>query len=146
MIEFLTSGQTPTTCPGSSEAQALPLPPASLSKVPAAPSGSRVAGRVAAAAAMTLEDLFGQTNIAGGGLRGGSWALRHNGWILHGMLDVPGVALSGKLRVGGSALLGPVISGHLTVRGRLAGELALRGLTLSGRVGGARVRAHLAAL
>ena len=95
---------------------------------------------------MTLEDLFGQTNFAGGGLRGGSWALGLHGWVLHGMLDVPGVALSGSIRVGDDATSLLAISGHLSVRGRLAGELTLRGLTLSGRVGGARVQAHLAAL
>jgi pimeloyl-ACP methyl ester carboxylesterase len=146
MIEFLAVGQPPTSCPGSSEAQALPLPPSSLGEVPAAPSSSRLAGQVAAAAAMTLEDLFGQTGFAGGGLRGGSWALQLHGFELHGMIDVPGVALSGTIlgkldRTGSLA-----ITAHLTVRGRLAGELTLRGLTLSGRVGGALVHARLAAL
>ncbi len=145
MIEFLASGQAPASCPGSSEAQALPLPPSSLGEVPAAASSSHVAGQVATAAAMTLEDLFGQTSFAGGGLRGGSWALRLRGWVLHGMLDVHGVALSGNLRVGGN-VLHPVITGHLTVRGRLAGAFTLHGLTLSGRAGGAQIRARLATL
>ncbi len=145
MIEFLATGQAPASCPGSSEAQALPLPPPTLGEVPAA-SRSRVAEQVAAAAAMTLEDLFGQTSFSGGGLRGGSWALQLQGFVLHGMLDVPGVALSGNIRVGGGTT-GPLeIAGHLTVRGRLAGKLTLRELTLSGRVGGARVQARLAAL
>jgi hypothetical protein len=95
---------------------------------------------------MTLEDLFGQTTPWGGGLRGGDWELGANGFALHGMLDVPGVALSGSVRVGADITGSLKISGHLTVRGRLPGTLALRGLTLSGRVGGARVRARLAAL
>jgi pimeloyl-ACP methyl ester carboxylesterase len=80
MIEFIAAGQAPVSCPGSSEAQALPLPPSSLGEVPAAASSSRLAGQVAAAATMTLEDLFGQTGFSGGGLRGGYWALRPDGF------------------------------------------------------------------
>ncbi|MGO9321659.1 MAG: alpha/beta hydrolase [Solirubrobacteraceae bacterium] len=146
MIEFLTAGQAPASCPGSSEPQALPLPPSSLSRLPAAASGSRVAGQVATAAAMTIEDLFGQTSFSGGGLRGGYWAQQPVGFVLHGMIDVPGVALSGAIHVSGSLTGLPAISGHLTVRGRLAGTLTLHGLALSGRVGGAPAHARLAAL
>jgi hypothetical protein len=69
--------------------------------------------------------------------------LNEHGFALHRMLDVPGVALSGRIRLGDS--IGS-IKGHLTFGGRLDGELTLRGLTLSGRVGGARVHAQLAAL
>jgi len=141
MIEFLAAGQAPASCPGSSEAQALPLPPSSLGEVPAAASSSHLAGQVAAAATMTLEDLLGQTSFSGGGLRGGYWTLQPNGLALHGMIDVPGVALSGTIR--GER---DTITAHLTVRGRLAGELTLHGLTLSGRVGGSLVHARLAAL
>jgi hypothetical protein len=146
MIEFLTTGQAPASCPASSEAQALPLPPSSLAQVPAATSSSHLAGQVAAAAAMTLEDLFGQTSFSGGGLRGGYWTLQPDGFALHGMIDVPGVALTGTVRVTPDTTGSLAITAHLTVRGRLAGELALRGLTLSGRVGGALVHARLAAL
>jgi pimeloyl-ACP methyl ester carboxylesterase len=146
MIEFLATGQAPASCPGSKEAQAIPLPPSSLSGVPAAASSSREARRVAAAAAMTLEDLFGQTGFAGGGLRGGSWAVQPHGFELHGMVDVPGVALSGTIRVKASPRGSLAITAHLTIRGRLAGELTLRGLMLSGRVGGALVHERLAAL
>jgi hypothetical protein len=143
MIEFIATGQAPTSCGGSREAQALPLPPASLGKVPAAASSSHAAGQVATAAAITIEDLFGQTSLSGGGLRGGSWAQGSRGFVLHGMLDVPGVALSGAISLGDSI---GAITGRLSVRGRLVGELTLRGLTLSGRLGGARVDARLAAL
>jgi pimeloyl-ACP methyl ester carboxylesterase len=146
MIEFLATGQAPASCPGSKEAQTIPLPPSSLSEVHAAASSSREARRVAAAAAMTLEDLFGQSGFAGGGLRGGSWALQLHGFKLHGMVDVPGVALSGTIRVEASPMGSLAITAHLTVRGRLAGELTLRGRALSGRVGGALVHARLAAL
>ncbi len=143
MIEFIATGQAPASCPGSREAQALPLPPSSLGKVPAAASSSRIAGKVAIAVAMTLEDLFGHPGLSGGGLRGGSWARRPRGIALHGMLDVPGVALSGAIRLGDSI---GAIAGHLSVRGRLSGELTLRGLLLSGRLGGARAHTRLAAL
>jgi pimeloyl-ACP methyl ester carboxylesterase len=144
MIEFIATGQAPASCPGSQEAQALALPPSSLGEVPAAASSSsRLAGQVATAAAMTIQDLFSQTSTSGGGLRGGSWAQRPHGFVLHGMQDVPGVALSGTIRPGESVA---AFTGHLSVRGRLAGELTLRGLTLSGRVGGARVHARLSAL
>jgi pimeloyl-ACP methyl ester carboxylesterase len=142
MIEFITTGQAPASCTGSHKAQALPLPPSSLGKVPPAASSSRLAGQVATATAMTIEDLFSQTSTSGGGLRGGSWAQGPHGFVLHGMQDVPGVTLSGTISPGENI----AITGHLSVRGRLTGELALRGLTLSGRVGGARVRARLSAL
>lgn len=145
MIEFLVTGQAPASCPGSPEAQALPLPPSSLGEVPAAASRSRLAGRVATAAAMTLEDLFGQTGFAGGGLRGGAWEIQAHGYELRGMIDVPGVALSGAVRITGNSRAF-AITAKLRVGGRLAGELTLHGLTLSGRLGGARVHARLSAL
>ena len=146
MIAFLGSGQAPASCTGSSEPQALPLPPSSLAEVPPASSHERLAGRVANAAAMTIEDLFGQTSFAGGGLRGGSWAQQPSGLVLHGMIDVPGVALSGSIHATATATGLPRISGHLTVRGRLAGTLVLHDFELSGRLGGAPVHARLAAL
>ena len=146
MIEFLASGQAPARCTSSSEAQALPLPPSTLSGVPATPSRSRMASRVAAAAAITIEDLFGQTSFSGGGLRGGSWTETTDGFALHGMLDVPGVALSGNIHIAGNAVGALQITGHLSVRGRLAGKLTLHGLTLTGRLGAAHPRAQLAAL
>jgi pimeloyl-ACP methyl ester carboxylesterase len=146
MVEFIAAGQAPASCPAPSEAQALPLPPSSLGEVPAAASSSRLAGEVAAAATMTLEDLFGQTSFSGGGLRGGYWTRQSDGFALHGMIDVPGVALSGVIRVKPSPSDSLGLSAHLTVRGRLAGGLTLRGITLSGRVGGALVHTRLAAL
>ena len=143
MIEFIATGRAPVSCPGSREAQALPLPPSSLARVPAAQSSSHLAGQVVTAAAMTIEDLFGQTGFLGGGLRGGSWMQRPSGFALYGMLDVPGVALSGTIHTADSV---GAIGGHLSVRGRLNGELRLHGLTLDGRVGGAWVHTRLAAV
>ncbi len=145
MIGFLASGQASASCPATAEPQALPLPPASLGRVAPAASRSRLAGRVASAAAITLEDLFGQTGFAGGGLRGGAWSLQRHGFGLRSMIDVPGVALSGRVRVTGSSRT-LAITARLRVSGRLTGELTLRGRTLSGRLGGAVVHAHLGAL
>jgi pimeloyl-ACP methyl ester carboxylesterase len=145
MIEFLATGQAPASCPRSGEAQALPLPPASLGAVPPAVSRSRLAGRVATAAAMTLEDLLGQTGFDGGGLRGGAWKIRPHGYDLRGMIDVPGVALSGRVRITGSSRQF-AITAKLRISGRLAGELTLHGHTLGGRLGGAAVHARLRAL
>jgi pimeloyl-ACP methyl ester carboxylesterase len=142
MIEFLAIAQIPGSCPPSAEPQALPLPPSSLTQVAPDRSHPRPAGQVASAAAITLEDLFGQTSLSGGGLRGGDWSLNEHGYKLHEMVDVPGVVLSGAIHVGERG----AIAGHLLVRGRLAGELTLSGRSLSGRVGGVRVRARLVAL
>lgn len=143
MLDFLTAGNAPATCPGSHEPQALELPPASLDDLHAFAARSSLAGRAVGAAAMTLDDLFGQTGFSGGGLRGGDYELEPHGYALHGMVDVSGVAVSGRLRVGETGL---TLSGHLTVRGRLDGTLTLHGALLSGRLDGARVRARLAAL
>jgi pimeloyl-ACP methyl ester carboxylesterase len=141
-IEFLASGRAPASCPPSSEPQALPLPPSSLGDVPAAQSRSHLAGQVATAVAMTIEDLFGQTSFSGGGLRGGFWTQGRHRSVLHGMVDVPGVSVSGHIG-GGDSIAS--IRGHLRIRGRLAGELTLSGLSLRGRVGGASVHVRLAA-
>jgi len=153
MIEFLASGRAPASCAPANEAQALPLPPGSLAQVAPAASRSRLTGRVGTAAAITLEDLLGQRGLSGGGLRGGDWeiagfssALSISGFVLHAMVDVPGVQLSGVVHLGETAAGMPKLTGHLIVRGRLTGKLMLHDRTLSGRVGGARVRAHLAAL
>ena len=40
--------------------------------------------------------------LAGGGLRGGYWIRRAEGFALHGMVDVRGVAVSGNVRVAGA--------------------------------------------
>jgi pimeloyl-ACP methyl ester carboxylesterase len=142
MLAFFTRGTTPLTCSGSNEPQALPLPPAALREVPAAASSSHLAGKVAAAAAITLEDLLGQVSPSGGGLRGGYWVPTRDGVVLHRMTDVPGVALTGSVHAREGRSGSVEITAHVTVRGRLAGELTLKGVTLNGRVGGARVHAR----
>lgn len=147
MIAFLATGQAPASCPPPQEPLALTLPPASLGAVAPAASHSRLAGRAAAAVAITLEDLLGQTAFSGGGLRGGYWTrvllLRQSllGISLHRMVDVPGVAVSGSIALTEDDE--DELAGHLTVRGRVSGSLTLRGHTLSGRLNGARVQARL---
>ena len=145
MLEFLTTGQAPVFCPGSREPQALPLPPTSLGDPHAFAAHSSLANCVATATVMTLEDLFGQTSFSGGGLRGGDYELEPNGYALHGMVDIPGVTLSGNIHVGDTGLE-PKLSGHLIVHGRLNGTLILRGRLLSGRLDGTYARTRLAVL
>jgi hypothetical protein len=159
MIEFIASGHAPTVCAPSTEAQALALPPAALAQVAGAASRSRLAGRVAAATVMTVEDVLGQTEFAGGGLRGGYWELAGVGlepgasveasgiaFKLHGMEDVRGVELSGVVHLRENAEGTPELGGRLSIRGRVSGRLTLHGRALSGRIDGARVRAHFTAL
>jgi pimeloyl-ACP methyl ester carboxylesterase len=138
MIAFLTSGQAPSACAPPSEPTALALPPASLESVRPASSPSPLAGRAAAAAALTLDDVFGQQGAEGGGLRGGGWRIRGRQLTLHGTVDVGGVSVSGTI-----AAHGRVALGRLAIGGRLHGTLRLNGFTLSGRLDGARVRAHV---
>lgn len=136
MIEFLASGRAPASCPASKEPQALPLPPASLSEVSPLPARSPLLGKVAAAVALTLEDLHGQIGSSGGGLRGGFWRWHGAKVIVHDFVDVHGVALDGSI-----SLLGGV--DHFTVHGRLSGTLIEHGLSVTGRLGGVHVAMRL---
>lgn len=137
MIAFLTSGHAPASCPASKEPQALPLPPTSLDKIQPQPSHSRLVGRVAAAAAITLEELWGQIELfSGGGMQGGFWRLSGTKLIVHHLVDVRGVTISG------SASLRTAV-GHFTVHGQLNGRLTQRKLTVTGRLGGTQVRMRL---
>lgn len=139
MIAFLTSGHAPASCPASKEPQALALPPASLEKIQPLPSHSRLVGRVAAAAAITLEELWGQLELSfggGGGMQGGFWRLSGTKLTAHDLVDVRGVAIDG------SASLRSGVA-HFTVHGRLTGTLTQRHLTVTGRLGGTPVHMHL---
>jgi pimeloyl-ACP methyl ester carboxylesterase len=137
MIAFLTSGHAPASCPASTQPQALPLPPTSLDKVQPLPSHSRLVGRVAAAAAITLEEMWGQIELlSGGGIQGGFWRLSGTKLVAHDLVDVRGVAISG------SASLRSAV-GHFTVHGHLNGTLTQRKLTVTGRLGGTPVHMHL---
>ncbi len=136
MIEFLTAGQAPASCPASKEPGALPLPPASLGDLRPLPSHSPLVGRVTAAVAITLEDFEGQIDVGGpsGGLRGGYWRLDFPDLIVHDFVDVHGVSISGTVTSKGA---------HFTVHGRLNGILIQKGLDVTGRLGGKRVHLRL---
>jgi hypothetical protein len=140
MIAFLTSGHAPASCPASKEPQALPLPAASLDKVQPLPSRSRLVGQVAAAAAITIEQLWGQAELSfgGGGLQGGFWRLSGTKLIAHDLIDVRGVAISGSASLRSA-------SGHFTVHGQLNGTLTQRRQTITGHLGGTSVHVHLVA-
>jgi pimeloyl-ACP methyl ester carboxylesterase len=138
MIVFLTNGDPPSSCPASKAPQAIPLPAASLDMVLPLPSYSRLVGRVAAAAAITLEQLWGQTGSSGGGLQGGFWRLSGTKLIVHGLVDVRGVAISGSISLRSAVA-------HFTVHGQVNGTLTQRHLTVTGRLDGMPVHMHLVA-
>ncbi len=138
MIEFLATGKAPASCPASKEPQALPLPPKTLREVPPLPSRPGQVGRAAAAAAITLEDLYGQTGSSGGGLQGGFWGVHGKSVLVHDLVDVRGITISGSIPLGEGA-------DHFTVHGRLSGSLTEKGLVVSGRLGGVPVHLRLVA-
>ncbi len=135
-VAFLTGGQAPSTCPASHESQVLPPPPTSLNQLAPAHSSSTLAGRGASAVALTIEEVFGQPSLEGGGLHGGDWQLRGTRLIFKRLIDIPGVSISGSLQLTNGIA-------HLTINGRMNGAVELHGRTLSGRLNGARVRARL---
>jgi hypothetical protein len=99
-------------------------------------------GRTAAGVRATFEDLELALSLAfvqarGGGLRGGTWAVRRREVVLDRYAAVPGLAISARI---GSRL--PVV---LRVRGSRAahGTVRLRGGRLRGRLGGRRVDVRL---
>ena len=125
-----------------------------LRQVAAAQGVGGIRGRALAAVAMTLRDV-GEDSLTrfifderdpdlarGGGLRGGHYRIDgRNGLHLTRVVFVPGVRVSGSVGHFG----GRRQSGRLRLAGRVAGSLALRGRTVSGRLGGKRVRAVLSA-
>jgi len=121
---------------------ALPLPPRTLGAVaPLRGLGGR-AGRTAAAVGVTVDDLAFSLSPAflaysGGGLRGGSFAVRGGRVVVRRFSAVRGMWMTGtarrgvlRLRVGGSA----AAHGRVTLRS---------GGRLRGRLGGRRVAVRL---
>jgi pimeloyl-ACP methyl ester carboxylesterase len=136
MIAFLTDSQAPSSCPTPRESQALPPPPSSLSELSPADSSSTLAGRGATAVALSIEEVLGQPSLTGGGLHGGSWQLQGTRLAFRGFSDVPGVSVSGSIRLTSSIA-------HLTISGVVSGALKLHGRMLSGRLNGAEVDVRL---
>ncbi len=141
MIQFLTAGSAPSSCPGSSEAQAVALPPASVNDVPRA----KLAGKVADATASALEYLFGQTVTPSAGLLGGYCSISEHGLVLHSLSDTAGVVLGGTIHLSGTAAA-PIDSARLRIGGRTSGELTLHGHLLAGSLAGTSVHVRLEAL
>lgn len=132
---------------------ALPVPPLSLDRIkPVRPySGRR--GRTLRAVALSLEEVLVRTfdfvelfgfeenaeTIRAPGLRGGRALLRPNRYRLSGYEHVPGILLSGSLDAS-------LNRGRIRVTGSAAARGVLRigrGLRVSGRLGGRRVRTTL---
>ena len=131
-----------------------PPPPTKLGEVPRARGAAGVRGRAITALALTLRDVskdaltelivdLRDPDLArGGGLRAGRYRLGgHNTLRLHGIVYVPGVRVSGRIRrFGGRRQRGRVrLGGAAAPRGLLA----IRRNRVSGRLGGRRVRARL---
>jgi hypothetical protein len=136
MIAFLTGGYTPTSCPGPRTSQVLAPPPAKLSQLQPAHSRSMLAGRAATAVALTIQEILGQPQPAGGGLLGGSYHLAGTSVIFEHLSDIPGISLTGAMQLTRA-------SARLTIQGRVRGTLRLKGTTLAGRLNGATVKATL---
>jgi hypothetical protein len=134
--------------------QATPPPPTALRQVPPLPSVGGVRGRALTAVALTLRDLAedalselildpGDPDLArGGGLRAGRYRIDGRGTLtLHGVAFVPGVRLSGTLaRFAGRRQRGRI---RLSGAAARAGVLEVRGLRVSGRLGGRPVSGSL---
>ncbi len=137
MIAFLTGGQTPSSCPTPHEDQVLAPPPSSLSQLRPARSSSTLAGRGAAAVALSIEEVLGQPDSGSGGLHGGSWQLQGTRLVFKGLSDVPGVSLTGSLPLAG-------LTAQLKIHGLVNGIVKLHGRAISGRLNGAEIHAELA--
>jgi hypothetical protein len=121
------------------------LPPARLRAVPPLPGTHGRVGRTAAAIGVTVDDLVFSLSPAflaysGGGLRGGSFAVKAQRVVMKRFSAIRGVWITG------SASRGRL---HLQVGGRAAarGRVTLRrGGRLRGRLGGRRVNARLSGI
>jgi pimeloyl-ACP methyl ester carboxylesterase len=130
-----------------------PVPPRSLSRLPAVRGLPGRTGRTLVAVRLSLRDLFehaidallfssdGLTIAPVGGLRAGYFKATPTALTMHGYSWVPGVTLSGKvplhgtttIRVGGSAAARGTL--HITDRGTVRGRLG--GHKVTGRFTGA---------
>jgi pimeloyl-ACP methyl ester carboxylesterase len=147
LLRFVAGASVDTSCRRvPTHVPAVPPPPASFAALaPVAGLPARV-GRTLRAIAATIDDLrlvLSPISLAnaGGGLRGGSWAVRDGGrrLVLDRYETVPGVTVSAssasdviRLRIGGGH------AAHGTLRLRAGGRL-------SGRLGGRRIRVQLGA-
>jgi pimeloyl-ACP methyl ester carboxylesterase len=152
-------GQPQTACADKGELlPPSPVPPRSLSRLPHLSGLPARTGRTLVAARLTLADLFehaidgllfsgdGLTIAPVGGLRAGFFNLSSSALRLHGYSWVPGVTLSGKVPLRGTATIriGGRAAAHgtlrITERGSVRGTLG--GHKVSGRFSGAAGVAH----
>ncbi len=137
-------------CAGHTNAVApYPIAPRALGAFRVAPGTRGGAGRVISAVIVSvldariaiLQDLFaGFSRLRGGGLRGGSYALHARTIALRRYSYLPGLRVSGRLRLGGAYATGDV---RVDGPGRLDGRLRLSsGGAAIGRLAGHRVRGH----
>jgi pimeloyl-ACP methyl ester carboxylesterase len=163
MRRFLAGGTPPATCQRRPR-KVLPKtpPPLSLRELAATGRTHGRRGRTVKAIDATVDDITDQLTplvlsslidtfggdssggpIRAGGLRGGSgtYVLEKDVLILRRVSFVPGVRISGRLR---SVVLDDASKGKGTLRvsggGTARGTLRLRGRTVTGRLGGRRVR------
>ena len=146
---FFSDSPLGAPCRGARRAKRVePLAPARLEQVRPARGSTGLPGRTLAAVLLTIGDLYSEYDQiafllprpAGGGLRGGRFWERSGAIRLERFSFVPGVHLTGRLSSSGRG------AGALTVGGAGAapGSLSIdREGTLSGRLGGQRVRARL---
>ena len=148
---FADGRQVGDPCAGKSNAVSpYPIAPRRLSGFRVAPGTSGNRGRVVSAAivsaldarAAILQDLFaGFEELRGGGLRGGSYALKgSDSLVLRRYRYVAGVRVSGSLRLGAGNTNGRV---RVDGPGKLDGTLVLDGRGgARGTIGGRHVRAR----
>jgi len=154
-VRFFRGSPVPTACPsGRRQPRVVPPPPQALRQVSPLPTVTGRRGRTLAALALTLvdvaEDSVTQVGLdehsadlaRGGGLRAGRYRIDGRGTLtLRGVSFVPGVRLSGKLKLFATRRQ----RGRIRVGGRAAtrGLIAVRGSRARGRLGGRRVRTRL---
>ncbi|HEY7074500.1 MAG TPA: alpha/beta fold hydrolase [Solirubrobacteraceae bacterium] len=146
VVRFLAGRTVARTCRRVRQrVPAVPPPPSSFSSLaPVAGLPARV-GRTLRAVLATLADVDLATSPvslfdSGGGLRGGSWAIRRGGrlLVLRRYETVPGVTVSGRLA-------GPAFTLRIGGRRAARGSVRLRsGGVLSGRLGGHPVDVQIA--
>ena len=141
--EFLAGEETGGVCPRvATGVPAVAIPPRTLSRAaPLRGLGGRP-GRTAAALGMTIDDLAFSLSPAflaysGGGLRGGSFAVRRGQVVLRRFSAVRGLWISGVARRG---VLRLRVGGAAAARGRV---VLRSGGRLAGRLGGRRIAVRL---
>jgi pimeloyl-ACP methyl ester carboxylesterase len=152
-LQHFYRGQPITECRNANPlVEPTPVPPTSISQVPALRGQRGRVGQTLTAVRFTLADVFertldgllnspdGLTIAPVGGLRAGYFTSGRKGLTLHGYSYVPGVTLSGKVPLEGAVTItvgGPAAS-HGTLR------ITLRGRA-RGTIGGHRVSVNLLA-